>query len=282
MAIGVAGDRPNSEQINTEYIIMKENINTAAVCMAEKDKAGITYRDASSIRQDHERVLLSKRDLERFQKSIRENGFLNPLTVTADGELVDGRKRLCAAYCLDMPLVPCVSDTSGYISTDKKIIHNILYENGDCFTAAAAISELIERHLMTQDAVASALGVSQSYVANKLRLLKFDSDERRFILENGLSERHARAFLKLKDPYVRKEAMKYTADGNLTVSAAESYIDTLAVNTTPGPQSSVGAMRHACKAIDKAVSAAENLGIPVTLRRFDDCGCVCYSIRLKR
>lgn len=261
---------------------MKENGNTVTSCIEKKDETGIFYMEVASIRQGSERVLLSKRDLERFQRSIGEIGFLNPLTVTADGELIDGRKRLCAAYCLDMPLVPCVTDTFDYISTDKRIIHNILYENGDFFAVAADISELIDKHLMTQDAVAAALGVSQSYVANKLRLLKFDSDERRFILDSGLSERHARAFLKLKDPYVRKEAMKYTVACNLTVSAAESYIDTQVLNTPPSPQNTIGAMRHACKAIDKAVSAAENLGIPVTLRRFDDCGCICYSIRLKR
>lgn len=242
----------------------------------------IFYMEVDSIYRPSERFLLSKRELEKFQVSIKENGFLDPVTVTSWGELADGRKRLCAARCLDISHVPCVLDTSGYISTDKRLISEISRSSGDFFSDAAAISELITKHLLTQDAIACALGVSQSYVANKLRLLKLSPEERRIIDDENMSERHARAFLRLKDPYVRREAINHAVQHRLNVSATESYVDSLIVSSAPDAEDNTGSIRHACKAIDKAVTAAENLGIPVTLRRFDDSGCICYSIRLKR
>lgn len=242
----------------------------------------VFYVEADKIRRKNERSLVSRRELEKFQKSIRENGFFDPVTVTRDMVLRDGKKRLCAAYCLDISHVPCVLDSSEYVSSEKKIIAEILKGTRDIFTDAAAVFSLIDKHLMTQDAVAELLGVSQSCVANKLRLLRLTPAEREVVIENGMSERHARTFLRIKDSYVRLEALRYAAENKLTVSATENYVDSVLEKCPPPPSDNEGAVRHACRAIDKAVSAAENLGIPVTLRRFDEHGCVCYSIKLKR
>lgn len=256
----------------------------AIVCKDFSESAGgeVFYVEADKIRRKNERSLVSRRELEKFQKSIRENGFFDPVTVTRDMVLRDGKKRLCAAYCLDISHVPCVLDSSEYVSSEKKIIAEILKGTRDIFTDAAAVFSLIDKHLMTQDAVAELLGVSQSCVANKLRLLRLTPAEREVVIENGMSERHARTFLRIKDSYVRLEVLRYAAENKLTVSATENYVDSVLEKCPPPPSDNEGAVRHACRAIDKAVSAAENLGIPVTLRRFDEHGCVCYSIKLKR
>ena len=78
---------------------------------------------------------------------------------------------------------------------------------------------------MTQEEVARRMSVSQSAVANKMRLLKFGLDEQKFILENQLTERHARACLRLVDSTERFETLKYIVENKMNVSQTEEYIE---------------------------------------------------------
>ena len=93
------------------------------------------------------------------------------------------------------------------------------------FEQAGAIAALIDIYNLTQEQIASHLSASQSYVANKLRLLKLSEQERELITEGRLTERHARACLKIKDENMRISVIEHVIAHGLNVSATEEYID---------------------------------------------------------
>ncbi len=97
----------------------------------------------------------------------------------------------------------------------------------DMFEEAKALSTTMKMCELTQEALAEKLGVSQSYIANKLRLLKLEENERRAIVTGGLSERHARAILRLPSARLQSEAIARAAAEDFTVAMTEEYVDLL-------------------------------------------------------
>lgn len=134
--------------------------------------------------------------------SISKYGFIQPLCVRVSEEgtyeLIAGERRLRAAKLLGLERVPCIVVPRG---TDRKrsaelaIVENIQRENLNFFEQAAAIRELMYLCSYTQTEAAERLSLSQSAVANKLRLLKLGKSERAAVLAAKLTERHARALL---------------------------------------------------------------------------------------
>ena len=178
--------------------------------------------------------------------SIREHGILQPLTVrrgasstvsadklreeqTAETyQLICGERRLRAAISIGMKTVPCIIlDADNRRAAELALIENLQRENLNLFEQAGAIAALIDMHSMTQEEIARALSVSQSYIANKLRVLRLTADEREIILSSHLTERHARAFLRIKDLDVRRKTVRETARNGWNVADTEQYIDQL-------------------------------------------------------
>ena len=173
--------------------------------------------------------------LIRLTDSIRRYGILQPLTIrrlpmeeAEPYELIAGERRLRAAKLLGLYSVPCVIlEVDERVSAEMAIIENLLREDLNMFEQACGFRRLIEFHGLTQEEVARKMSMSQSAVANKLRLLRLGYDEQRMILEGGLSERHARALLKLNDEAARLKMIEYIIANRLTVQATELYIDSL-------------------------------------------------------
>lgn len=101
------------------------------------------------------------------------------------------------------------------------------------FDEARSIDIMMKRRGLSQSETAKMLGVSQSYVANKLRLLKLDCEMQRKILEKGLSERHARTLLRLNDDESRIKLLEKICDQKLTVAEAEAAADLLVMKEYP-------------------------------------------------
>lgn len=162
--------------------------------------------------------------------SIRQYGIIQPLTVRQTGEgefceLIAGERRLRAARLLGMERVPCVLLTADEgESAAMAIIENLQRENLNMFEQAAAISSLIQLHSLTQDEIAARLSVSQSFVANKLRLLRYLPDEREMILTASLTERHARALLRLSGDD-RLTALRQIITDRLNVADTEALVE---------------------------------------------------------
>ena len=171
----------------------------------------------------------------RLADSIRRYGIIQPLTVRRSDsediysyELVAGERRLRAARMLGYFTVPCiVIEADERMSAEMAIVENLLREDLNMFEQAYGFKKLIENHGLTQDEVARRVSLSQSAVANKIRLLKLSDNEQKMILENDLSERHARALLKISSEELRVEAIRYICMHALTVVDSESYIESL-------------------------------------------------------
>ena len=132
------------------------------------------------------------------------------------------------------------------------------------FDEARAISGMIGMRKMTQSEIAKMLGVSQSYVANKLRLLGFSETVREAILSAGLSERHARALLKLKGDETILSAIRRIADMRLSVAASEALIDDMALDGMIDSVSKTGGAECVHRfegVIDEAVKCLTSRGI---------------------
>ena len=177
------------------------------------------------------RVEFTKERIEALADSIAHHGVLNPLLVRRVGEiyeLIAGERRLRASKLAGLERVPCIIRESGEAdSAILAIIENLQREDLNMFEEAEAIRSLIETCGLTQESAAAHLSCSQSYVANKLRLLKLLPLERRAILEYGLTERHARALLRLRDKETRERAIDLIIKRGMNVAATEEYVEEL-------------------------------------------------------
>ena len=181
------------------------------------------------------RAEFEQNSIIRLADSIRRYGILQPLAVRPSEmddvygyELIAGERRLRAAKMLGYLTVPCViMEVEDQISAELAMIENLLREDLNMFEQAYGFRRLMESYRLTQEEVARKMSMSQSAVANKLRLLKLSFEEQRMVLENGLSERHARALLRLNDPKLRLTTLQYIVDRRLTVQDSESYIETI-------------------------------------------------------
>lgn len=169
--------------------------------------------------------------LAELSESIRSYGILNPLTVRlrcGRYELVAGERRLRAAKLAGLREVPCILlDVNMEDASLIALVENLQRKDLDFIEEAEGISQLIRMFGMSQEEAARRIGKSQSAVANKLRLLKLPRDILDSLRENGLTERHGRALLRLPSPEAQREALNYIIDNGLTVAATDAYIDTL-------------------------------------------------------
>ena len=160
--------------------------------------------------------------LEELSGSIKSYGILNPLTVRlrcGKYELVAGERRLRAAKIAGLEEVPCILiDVNMEDASLIALVENLQRRDLDFIEEALGISQLIRMFGMSQEEAARRIGKSQSAVANKLRLLKLPSDVLESLRQNGLTERHGRALLRLPNPVAQRAALEYIVDNGLTVN----------------------------------------------------------------
>lgn len=228
--------------------------------------------------------------LRSLADSINEHGIIEPLLVRREPGsssvsqkyiLIAGERRLRAAEILGMATVPCISIETGEIDAAiLAIIENLHREDLNIFEEAAAITSLINLSGMTQEQCARRLSVSQSYVANKMRLLKLSADERELILENNLTERHSRALLRLGSGEERIRVLNTMIERKMNVAAAEEYVEALicaearaneikskTVKSEQRQKIIIKDIRLFYNSIDHAVDIIKKSGIPVKSSR---------------
>ncbi len=217
--------------------------------------------------------------------SIRRYGIIQPLSVRRCGsgyELIAGERRLRAAVSIGMTAVPCVIlEADSEVSAAMAIIENIQRENLNMFEQAEAFSALIRLYELTQDEIAARLSVSQSYVANKLRLLRYLPEQRQEILEARLTERHARALLRLSGDD-RTQALRHVISAHLNVAETEAYIESVLHPTEaepekPLPKPEIPKNRPAilrdvrlfCNSLNHAIDIMRQAGIEATTTKHE-------------
>ena len=171
-------------------------------------------------------------DLAELALSISQVGVLQPLSVrrAADGqwELIAGERRLRAAKMAGLPRVPCLSvEADEEASALLALVENLQRKDLDVWEEAAALRQLMERYGLTQEEAARRVGKSQSAVANKLRLLRLPEDVIDTLRGQRLTERHARALLRLDTADRQRTALAHIVKHQLNVAKTEEYIDRL-------------------------------------------------------
>lgn len=175
------------------------------------------------------RRLFDEGALRELAASIRRHGVVQPLVVRRrpDGwELVAGERRLRAARLAGLTAVPCVeAEVDERESALLALVENLQRQDLHYFEEAAAIADYLRRSGATQEEAAAQLGRSAPAVANKLRLLRLSPACQAFLLEKGLSERHARALLRLEDQEERLAAARRAAERGWNVAQTEQYVE---------------------------------------------------------
>lgn len=187
--------------------------------------------DAITPNPDQPRRVFDQPALEELASSIRELGVLQPLTVRRrEGrwELVAGERRLRAARLAGLTEVPCLSiQTDSQSSSLLALVENLQRKDLDFWEEALSLRRLIDTYHISQEEAARRIGKSQSAVANKLRLLKLDSEALTVLRDGGATERHARAMLRLELPAQQLEAARQVVAQKLTVSQTEALVEAI-------------------------------------------------------
>ncbi len=175
------------------------------------------------------RMTFDENELAALSASIRENGILQPINVRRCGvnyEIISGERRFRAAKICGLEEVPCiVIDADDERSAVLALIENIQRRDLSYFEEALAIERLIKFYGLTQEEAASRLGKAQSTIANKLRLLKFSDAERGLLIKGNVTERQARALVRIDDQKLRIHAMGEMIINKLNIEQTESMVD---------------------------------------------------------
>jgi len=168
--------------------------------------------------------------IAELASSIKKYGVLQPITVRqlTEGvyELIAGERRLRACLMAGLLKVPAiVTNFSDNDSAVVALIENIQRENLSFMEEAEAFRNLLHNHGYTQEELARQIGKTQSAVANKVRLLKLPAVVREIVKDNCLTERHARALLRLDSCDRQLKALEKITDQNLNVAQTEELIE---------------------------------------------------------
>ena len=176
--------------------------------------------------------------LSELAESIRQHGILQPLSVRRVGlkyELIAGERRLRAAQIAGLNEVPCiVMNMDDRDSGIAALIENLQRQDLDFVEEATGIARLMDAGNMSQEQTARLLGKSQSAIANKLRILRHSAPVLEALREAGLTERHARALLKVPTEQQKLAVIAAVKRQGMSVARTETYIEELLADKAAG------------------------------------------------
>lgn len=227
--------------------------------------------------------------LTELSESIAQYGVLQPLLVSPaeDGSymLIAGERRLRASRMAKLTEVPVIiSEYTSQQIAEIALIENLQREDLHYLEEAEGYEQLMEQFHLTQEAMAARVGKKQSTIANKLRLLRLSPTVRKVLVDAALSERHARALLKLPDDTRRLEALEIIIAKKYSVRQTEEYIAKLLDAKQPEKQRRmviVNDVRVYLNSIKQVVGAIKDVGIPVSMEQTLDGDEVVVSLRIK-
>jgi len=197
-----------------------------------EEQKNITYVNIENIRPNpyQPRKQFNKISLEELCESVKQYGVIQPINVrrlsTNMFELVAGERRLRAATMAGLKKIPCIIvDIDDNDSAVLALIENLQREDLSYMEEAEGYNNLINEHGFTQEELAAKIGKSQSTIANKIRLLKLPPLVKKILADNNLTERHARALLKLHDEQLQLKVLKRVCEKGLNVKKTEELIE---------------------------------------------------------
>lgn len=234
------------------------------------------------------RKVFDQGELVNLAISIRMNGILQPITVrrTEKGyELVSGERRLRASKIAGIVSVPCiVVDVNSLKSAVFSLIENLQRQDLSYFEEALAIEKLMKNYGISQEEAARRLGKAPSTVSNKLRLLSLPAQAKEMLIENGLTERHARALLKLPSTDV-VEVLEKVIARKLNVLQTEAIIEDYLndkENTGRTTKRMFSDVKIFLNTINHAIDTMKKAGIRADVKRQDNTDSYIYKIEIPK
>lgn len=234
-------------------------------------------------------------ELKQLSDSIQASGIIQPLAVrkAPDGsyQLIAGERRLKAAVMAGLRRVPCIlHKTDDETAALYSVIENLQRSNLTVFEEAQGINRLITEYGISQSEAAARLGIAQSTLSNKLRLLRLSDGIKERIISARLTERHARALLRLPEE-MRDGALDRIIAEGMTLTQAEEYIFSL-LNPEkereskkpdePVRKAAIGDVRLFSNSLSKLLSTLQNAGIDAHSRKYETDKYIEFKVRIKK
>ena len=235
--------------------------------------------------------------IKELAETLDKDGLLQPIVVREDGEdhyeIIAGERRYRAAKSLNWETIPAiVNNMNDDQAASLALIENLQREDLNPIDEAKAYTNLMKLNDLTQTALAKDMGKSQSYVANKLRLLKLDDDVQKALIEGKITARHGRALLNLSDDD-QERVLKEIEDKGLNVKQTEEIAKDVDAYFNPKPKEKETKRERVVKripkdlkvqinTIKKAVKLAKDSGIKVKVKENNDPDDYKITIELKR
>jgi len=220
------------------YSIIKEELTMATATLISNRE--IVYLPVDKIQPNpyQPRRIFDRGSLDELASSIREYGVLQPVSVRLINgyryELVAGERRLRASKLAGLSNIPAVViNISEQDSAILALIENLQRQNLHFLEEAEGFQNLIIDYRFTQEELAQRVGKNQSTIANKLRVLRLPKTVQNILMDNDLTERHARALLKLADEHKQIEILKKVIKGGLTVRKTEELVEDALCQSLP-------------------------------------------------
>lgn len=227
-------------------------------------------------------------DIKELADSIKNFGVIQPLTIRPQGdkyELIAGERRLRASKYIGFDKVPAViNDFSDQEMAEISLVENLQRKDLDFVEEAIAYARLLKEFDLTQKELADKLGKSQSTIANKLRILKLPGDILNELKAPSISERHARALLKVTEESKQFEIIDKIKEQELTVRETQKLIEKiLSKKKESKPIITVFKDLKIFKnTLNKTIKEMESAGLDVKVDKREDDDFIEYSIRLPR
>ena len=182
------------------------------------------------------RLQFDDRGLEELASSIKQHGIIQPLVlrrVNDKYEIIAGERRYKAATMAGLTKVPAViADVDDNKSAEVAIVENVQRRDLSAIEEARSYKNLLDKGYLTQAELAKKMGLSQSAIANKLRLLNLDEEVQQALIENKISERHARSLLVLPTHEEQRKWLKRIINERMTVRELDNELKKLNEETS--------------------------------------------------
>lgn len=229
-------------------------------------------------------------ELVLLAESIKQNGLIQPITVRKNSlgmyELIAGERRLRACKMAGMGKVPCIVQRADKLSAAVfTVLENLQRSDLTMFEEAAGIRKLMDVFGISQCEIASQLGVAQSTLSNKLRLLRLSESQQNRIIAADLTERHARALIRLPEDE-RDAALDVIISKQLTLNEAEDYIaksiSCESKKEMPVRKASVNDVKLFANSLNKIVSTMVRSGFPAKTEKIETDNYIEYKVRINK
>ena len=180
------------------------------------------------------RLTFDEKALQELSDSIKEHGVIQPLVLRKVGnkyEIIAGERRYKASCMAGLKKVPAiVREMTDNESAEVALIENVQRKNLSSIEEAQSYKNILDRGYLTQEELAAKIGIAQSTVANKMRLLNLCDEVQNALLNEQISERHARSLLSLVNPDDQKKMLNRIIRERLTVKQTDNEIKKMIEN----------------------------------------------------